>query len=133
MKAGSLPSNVICFTDDAPMTLRVPESSWITVRDDRLPGNLPGDTFTITPTQDGLDRWWTELYVGVKRCNVVIEKVPLITMDGGLQNRYIAEARFVRGLIYFDFVRAWGGVPLVTAGNSREFGGLPKRQARHLG
>ncbi len=74
----------------------------------------PYDTFTITPTQDGLDRWWNELYVGVKRCNVVTEKVPLIDMNSGLQTRYIAEARFVRGLIYFDFVRAWGGVPLVT-------------------
>ncbi|MEI7499592.1 MAG: RagB/SusD family nutrient uptake outer membrane protein [Bacteroidota bacterium] len=77
----------------------------------------PYDTFTITPTQDGLDRWWNELYVGVKRCNVVIEKVPLISMDNTLQARYIAEARFVRGLIYFDFVRAWGGVPLVTTLN----------------
>lgn len=75
----------------------------------------PYDTFTITPTQDGLDRWWNELYVGVKRCNVVIEKVKDVDMDITLQTRYIAEARFIRGLIYFDFVRAWGGVPLVTS------------------
>ena len=81
---------------------------------DQLSTVGPYDTFTITPTQDGLDRWWTQLYVGVKRCNVVTEKVPLITMDAALQTRYIAEARFIRGLIYFDFVRAWGGVPLVT-------------------
>jgi hypothetical protein len=76
----------------------------------------PYDSFTITPTQDGLDRWWNELYVGVKRCNVVIEKVadPVIVMDESLRTRYIAEAKFIRGLIYFDFVRAWGGVPLVT-------------------
>lgn len=75
----------------------------------------PYDTFTFTPTQDGLDRWWNQLYVGVKRCNVVIEKVPGIAMDNLLKTRYIAEARLVRGLIYFDFVRAWGGVPLVTS------------------
>ncbi|MCX6246199.1 MAG: RagB/SusD family nutrient uptake outer membrane protein [Bacteroidetes bacterium] len=81
---------------------------------DQLANVGPYDNFTINPTQDGLDRWWTELYVGVKRCNVVTEKVPLISMDVALQTRYIAEARFVRGLIYFDFVRAWGGVPLVT-------------------
>jgi tetratricopeptide (TPR) repeat protein len=30
-----------------------------------------------------------------------------------LKNRYLAEARFLRGLYYFDLVRAWGGVPLV--------------------
>lgn len=77
----------------------------------------PYDTFTITTTQDGLDRWWNQLYVGIKRCNVVIVKVPDIAMDNALQTRYIAEARFVRGLMYFDFVRAWGGVPLVTTLN----------------
>jgi len=74
----------------------------------------PYDNFTFSPTQDGLDRWWNTLYVGVKRANVVIEKIPAIQMDETLKTRYIAEVRFLRGLIYFDFVRAWGGVPLVT-------------------
>ena len=74
----------------------------------------PYDTFTFTTTQSGLDNYWNALYVGVKRANVVIEKIPAITMDENLKTRYIAEARFIRGLIYFDFVRAWGGVPLVT-------------------
>lgn len=73
----------------------------------------PYDNFTITPTQDGLDRWWAALYEGIKRANVVIEKVPLIQMDTNLRGRYVAEARFLRGLYYFDLVRAWGGVPLV--------------------
>lgn len=73
----------------------------------------PYDNFTITPTQDGLDRWWATLYQGIKRANVVIEKVPLIQMDETLKNRYIAEASFLRGLFYFDLVRAWGGVPIV--------------------
>jgi starch-binding outer membrane protein, SusD/RagB family len=74
----------------------------------------PYDNFSITPTQSGLDNYWNALYVGVKRANVVIEKVPAISMDETLKTRYIAEAKFIRGLIYFDFVRAWGGVPLVT-------------------
>lgn len=74
----------------------------------------PYDNFTITATQDGLDRWWATLYQGIKRANVVIEKVPSITMDNNLRTRYVAEARFLRGLYYFDLVRAWGGVPLVT-------------------
>lgn len=77
----------------------------------------PYDFFGIDPTQDGLDRWWNQLYVGIKRANVVIEKVPDIDMDAGLRTRYIAEARFIRGLIYFDMVRAWGGVPIVTTTN----------------
>jgi tetratricopeptide (TPR) repeat protein len=35
-------------------------------------------------------------------------------MDATVQSRCIGEAKFLRGLFYFDFVRAWGGVPLVT-------------------
>lgn len=67
----------------------------------------PYDYFGITPTADGLDRWWAALYEGVKRCNVVITKVPLINMDETLRNRYVAEAQFLRAWYYFDLVRAW--------------------------
>jgi SusD family. len=80
---------------------------------DQLPTVGPFDNFTFTPAADGLDRWWATLYQGIKRTNVVIEKVPGIQMDTTLRNRYIAEARFIRGLLYFDLLRAWGGVPKV--------------------
>jgi hypothetical protein len=73
------------------------------------------DNFTFSATGDGLDRWWATLYQGIKWANVVIEKVPLISMDSTLRNRYSGEARFLRGLFYFDMVRAWGGVPEVTS------------------
>ena len=84
---------------------------------DQLSTVGPYDYFQITTTQDGLDRWWNEMYVGIKRANVVIEKVPLISMDTALQTRYLAEAHFLRGLFYFDMERAWGGVPIVTTTN----------------
>lgn len=82
---------------------------------DQLPTVGPYETFTHTTTQDGLDRWWSALYEGIKRANVVIEKVPSINMNEQLRNRYIAEASFLRGLFYFDLVRAFGGVPRVTS------------------
>jgi hypothetical protein len=72
------------------------------------------DNYTFNTTGDGLDRWWATLYQGIRWANVVIEKVPDISMDSTLRNRYLGEARFLRGLFYFDLVRAWGGVPLVT-------------------
>jgi hypothetical protein len=75
----------------------------------------PYDDFTHTPTQDGLDRWWSALYEGIKRANVVLEKVEPISMDQQLKSRYLGEASFLRGLYYFDLVRAWGGVPMVTS------------------
>ena len=73
------------------------------------------DNFTFNSTGDGLDRWWATLYQGIRWANVVIEKVPVIPMDTTLRNRYVGEVRFLRGLFYFDLVRAWGGVPEVNA------------------
>ncbi len=78
----------------------------------------PYDVFTFSSSQDGLDRWWNTLYVGAKRANVVIQYVPDIEMDDVLRTRYVAEATFIRGLLYLDFMRAWGGVPLVTISKS---------------
>jgi len=75
----------------------------------------PYDNFSFPKTGNELSLWWATLYQGIKRTNVVIEKVPGIVMDEKLRNRYIAEARFLRALYYFDLVRAWGDVPLVTA------------------
>jgi len=77
----------------------------------------PYDNFGFTTTGGELASWWATLYEGIKRTNVVIEKVPGIEMDVTLRKRYVAEAKFLRGLYYFDLVRAWGGVPLVTALN----------------
>lgn len=72
------------------------------------------DNFTFSTTGDGLDRWWAALYEGIRWANVVLEKVPDVTMDTTLRSRYLGEASFLRGLFYFDLVRAWGGVPEVT-------------------
>jgi starch-binding outer membrane protein, SusD/RagB family len=75
----------------------------------------PFDRFQHIATESNLLRWWNTLYNGVRRANVVIEKVPLIvTMDQSLQKRYVGEAKFLRALFYFDLLRAWGGVPIVT-------------------
>ncbi len=92
--------------------------------DDALKGSSPDDAantlgpyndFTISTTQDGLDRWWNTLYQGIRRANIVIEKVPSIQMNENLKERYVAEAHFLRGLYYFDLVRAFGGAPLITS------------------
>ncbi len=72
------------------------------------------DNFTFNSTEGSLERWWNTLYQGIKRANVVINKVPAIKMDTKLQTQYIDEAKFLRALFYFNLVRAWGGVPIVT-------------------
>ena len=91
--------------------------------DDARKGSNPGDgastvgtydNFSHIPTESNISTWWSTLYEGIKRANVVIERVPTIQMDPALQGRYISEARFLRAMFYFDLVRAWGDVPLIT-------------------
>jgi starch-binding outer membrane protein, SusD/RagB family len=81
---------------------------------DAASGVNPYDNFTFTTTAEYLGPWWATLYEGIKRTNVVLEKVPAIDMDENLKNVCLGEASFLRGLFYFDLVRAWGGVPVVT-------------------
>lgn len=82
--------------------------------DDQAAGIGPYDKFQHIATEGSIASWWNTLYLGVKRANIVTEKVALIAMDENLKNRYLAEAKFLRALFYFDLVRAWGDVPLYT-------------------
>ncbi|SEM83153.1 Starch-binding associating with outer membrane [Mucilaginibacter gossypiicola] len=51
---------------------------------------------------------------GILQCNIVLQKVPAISMDETLKNRVLGEARFLRALYYFNLVRLFGDVPLIT-------------------
>ena len=57
---------------------------------------------------------WTNCYAGISRANAAIENIPKITMDETLKNRLIGEAKFLRALYYFNLVRFFGDVPLIT-------------------
>lgn len=92
--------------------------------DDALKGSNPGDQaaelgpfnrFEHTVTNTFIINWWRGLYQGIRRANVVIDRVPRITMDQDLKKRYLGEARFLRALFYFDLARAYGDVPLITS------------------
>jgi tetratricopeptide (TPR) repeat protein len=57
---------------------------------------------------------WQNLYVGIFRANQAIASIPTITaIDPALQKRLIAEAKFLRGLFYFDLTLFWGRPPLM--------------------
>jgi hypothetical protein len=56
---------------------------------------------------------WRDIYVGVFRANQVLDNVPAIVMDENLKNRLLGEAKFLRGLFYYNLVSLWGNVPLM--------------------
>lgn len=73
------------------------------------------NSYAIQTTNNYLARIWQGSYLGISRANVVLEKVPAISMDTAVKERILGEARFLRGLYYFNLVRLFGDVPLVLA------------------
>ncbi len=68
----------------------------------------------LGPTDtDFLDAEWETNYLGIYRCNIVLEKVPAIEMDTMLRNRILGEARFIRAWYYYNLVTIFGSVPIV--------------------
>lgn len=58
---------------------------------------------------------WDQQYVLINSANVVIKNVPKIPgMTDAAKNSIIAEARFLRAFTYFNLVKYFGAVPLVT-------------------
>lgn len=66
---------------------------------------------SATPT---FDEFYTRSYLLIDRANRVITNVARIDMNTALKSQIIGEALFLRALIYFNLVRAFGDVPLVT-------------------
>lgn len=59
--------------------------------------------------------YWNGLYRVIAQANLVIDKVPAITpMDENQKKKVLGEARFLRAWAYFNLVRLWGDVPLIT-------------------
>ncbi|SEK27843.1 RagB/SusD family nutrient uptake outer membrane protein [Parapedobacter koreensis] len=57
--------------------------------------------------------YWNSHYRGIANANIAIQKIPDITMDEGLKNRLLGEARFLRAYYYYNLVRLFGEVPLI--------------------
>lgn len=61
-----------------------------------------------------LNNYWMHRYKGILACNVAINRIPNAHFqDTKKQERFIAEAKFLRGYYYFELVRNFGGVPIV--------------------
>lgn len=100
--------------------------AWLAVStitsDNAEKGSVPGDAgflddfddFTVTSTEGQLNGFWVGQYQGINLTNQVLANVPDIEMDEQLQARLLAEAKFIRAYHYFNLVRVFGGVPIVS-------------------
>lgn len=84
------------------------------------------ENFRILPTnaysasQAEVQTSWASLYTGIYNANDFLERIS-VKMDSynesdkQLATIYIAEARALRALYYFELVRRWGNIPLMTS------------------
>lgn len=76
-----------------------------------ISGNPVSDGSWLPPaTSDS----WTGDYSQIRACNNILEKSAHVTGDANIIDQYLAEARFFRAWAYFDLVKRYGDVPLVT-------------------
>ena len=66
---------------------------------------------------DLLNGNWIAYYKAIYRCNVFLMKMDQIDWKGdtALRSTYESETKFIRAYIYFEMVRLWGSIPLLTA------------------
>lgn len=80
------------------------------------------DRFDIAQSSSDLNLYeqdWINYYAGIYRCNQLIVSEEQIAWNSeATKGTYMGECRAIRALLYFDMVRLWGNIPLLTAPNS---------------
>lgn len=81
------------------------------------PSNREFDVHDVFATNTSVSSLWGALYSTINISNNIIEAVPNVsdqTFSQADRNIAIGEAYFIRALAYFDLVRLWGNVPIIT-------------------
>jgi tetratricopeptide (TPR) repeat protein len=90
------------------------------------------DNFTLNASDQQALRAWRAWWAGVARANAVLDRVPNISMDADVKARSLNEAKFLRGVCYFNMVTIWGDVPLILAELNQEQLNSVTRQSKDL-
>ena len=70
--------------------------------------------FTYHSQNSALQEIWAMHYKTITIANIAIQRIPLIEMNQALRERLVGEAKFLRGLMYFNLVRMFGEIPLLV-------------------
>jgi len=71
------------------------------------------DRFVQTSQNVYLREYWQACYRTINLSNIVLKNLSVVS-DDALRNKFEGEARFLRAHAYFNLVRLWGGVFIVT-------------------
>src|SRR5690606_38884122 len=73
------------------------------------------DQFNVISQSGLIQNIWEDSYKGIQRANIVLNRIIDISYENEqTKNSRIGEMKFIRALLYFNLVRVFGDVPLVT-------------------
>ncbi len=82
------------------------------------------DQVDISPASVRIMWGWTQLYGGIARCNIIINKVNEVSdpsLDrNNAREHILGQASWLRAWFYYNLVTHWGGVPLELESNSSD-------------
>lgn len=70
------------------------------------------DEFLVGATAECISNLWKNSYIGIGRCNDVLDNIGNVTLSDSARNQYTGETEFLRAFHYFNLVRQFGDVPL---------------------
>lgn len=75
------------------------------------------DNFMVDATNAQVEDTWVSCYDGIQKANIVIDRANSseVTLSESAKAEITGQAYFLRALTYFNLVRIWGNVPLITS------------------
>ncbi|HYH13949.1 MAG TPA: RagB/SusD family nutrient uptake outer membrane protein, partial [Flavisolibacter sp.] len=74
------------------------------------------DNFSVNAGQGPQADLWGRNYTGIYRANLLLTKMNGVSdLTDAMKGRYTAETKFLRAYYYFDLVRLFRNIPLITA------------------
>lgn len=89
------------------------DDAWIQVSNQ--PSTMAVDLFSINSSDALLNNTWANYYIVINRANNILSRI--VNADVNViknKDRYIGEAKFLRAVAYFDLVRIFGDVQMIT-------------------
>ena len=88
----------------------------VTIGDETTAGRrIEVDEMNMSANNGMVSAFWPKGYEAIAALNMAIEGSEGVEADESELNAVVAEARFLRAFIYYNFVRLFGEVPFVTA------------------
>jgi hypothetical protein len=70
------------------------------------------DNFSEIATSEMITAAYTDSYLGIARCNIVLDRIEPIDMDAAVKERIKGEALFLRSLFYYNLAVLFGNIPM---------------------